>query len=244
MAWLEKYQSASFEHQPIPGLYFLHGDVIAEEIKRDYTRGQKFPRVAFPSGVKADLWEGRDTPIVHLFGELDLALQASRDEAFEHANSIAEQCGYVAQKVGQNQLEVWGSDASEHLLLTYDHDQRLLVDVELVKEAEKPRIPLLDEETKARLPELYSQEEKGWDAVAQVKFFTPAGSWTWYATEFDGQDLFFGLVSGFELELGYFSLSELEGVRGPMGLPIERDLYYQPKPLRELKQLHEQGLVG
>ena len=39
---------------------------------------------------------------------------------------------------------------------------------------------------------------------------TPASDWTWYATEYDGEDLFFGLVSGFEVELGYFSRTELE----------------------------------
>ena len=31
-------------------------------------------------------------------------------------------------------------------------------------------------------------------------------------------------VDGFEKELGYFSLRELESARGPLGLPIERDL--------------------
>jgi hypothetical protein len=103
---------------------------------------------------------------------------------------------------------------------------------------------LLDEETRVKLPPLYSQEDKGEEAIAHVKFFTPAGSWTWYASEFDGEDLLFGLVAGFELEYGYFSLSELEEVRGPMGLPIERDLYYKPKTLRKIKELHEQGLVG
>ena len=70
--------------------------------------------------------------------------------------------------------------------------------------------------------------------MALVKFFTPDSSWTWYATEFDGDDTFFGLVDGHEEELGYFSLRELQSVRGPLGLPIERDLYWQPRPLREI----------
>ncbi|GAH87664.1 unnamed protein product [marine sediment metagenome] len=56
-----------------------------------------------------------------------------------------------------------------------------------------------------------------------AKFFTPDGSWTWYAVEFDGEDLFFGLVDGFEKEWGYFSLKELQSIRGKLGLPIERD---------------------
>ena len=97
---------------------------------------------------------------------------------------------------------------------------------------------LLDQESRKILPELYSQEEKGLDALARVKFFTPDSSWTWYASEFDGEDIFFGLVVGFEVELGYFSLSELNAVRGPLGLPIERDLYYEPKTLKELMEMY------
>ena len=57
------------------------------------------------------------------------------------------------------------------------------------------------------------------EPYAHVKFFTPDGSWTWYASEFDGDDLFYGLVDGFELEYGYFRLSELQEAQGPWGLP-------------------------
>jgi hypothetical protein len=108
MAWKEKGQSFSFEHQPLEGLFLLDGDVIAEEIGRDWTRGQKYPRLAFPSGLKFDIWEGRESPIIHLFGELDLALRSTRDEAFGHAFDIGEQCGYLAAPVGESQLEVIG----------------------------------------------------------------------------------------------------------------------------------------
>lgn len=93
---------------------------------------------------------------------------------------------------------------------------------------------LLTKEILEKLPKLYSQEEKGLDAVAIVKFFTPDSNWTWYATEFDGDDLFFGLVDGFEKEIGYFRLSELQSVKGALGLPIERDMYFKPKTLKEL----------
>ena len=68
----------------------------------------------------------------------------------------------------------------------------------------------------------------------QVKFFYPDFSWTWYATEFDGKDLFFGLVDGFERELGYFRLSELMSNRGRYGMEIERDLFFTPVPLSTL----------
>jgi hypothetical protein len=88
---------------------------------------------------------------------------------------------------------------------------------------------LLTKEIRNKLPEL----GKG-DGTAHVKFFTPDANWTWYATEFDGKDEFFGLVNGFEKELGYFSLSELESARGPFGLPIERDRYWNPVKVYQL----------
>lgn len=94
---------------------------------------------------------------------------------------------------------------------------------------------LLTQEIIRKLPKLYSCENEK-DPMIWCKFFTPDSSWTWYGMEFDGQDIFFGLVDGFEKELGYFSLSELKTVRGKLGLPVERDLYFQPCRLSELKR--------
>ena len=62
------------------------------------------------------------------------------------------------------------------------------------------------------------------------EFFCPWSDWTWFVTEGGPRDddfIFFGYVIGFEEEWGYFSLSELESIRGPGGLTIERDLYPQ-----------------
>lgn len=95
---------------------------------------------------------------------------------------------------------------------------------------------LLPEEVADRLPPLYSQEGEGEEAIAQVKFFTPWTNWTWYASEYDPtKRVFFGIVVGLEREFGYFSLGELEGIRGPGGLAIERDLYWTPRPLKECR---------
>ena len=92
---------------------------------------------------------------------------------------------------------------------------------------------LLTSEIRKQLPPLYSCEDSP-DPLAQVKFFTPWSSWTWYAVEFDGEDTFFGLVHGHDTELGYFSLSELSSIQGPGGLRIERDHYFSPTPLSQL----------
>ncbi len=93
---------------------------------------------------------------------------------------------------------------------------------------------LMTQEIRKKIPALGAQDSKGGEAVAYVKFFTPDSNWTFWATEFDGEDMFFGLVDGQERELGYFSLAELQKVRGPMGLPIERDKFWKPKTLEEI----------
>src|SRR2546427_3866978 len=95
---------------------------------------------------------------------------------------------------------------------------------------------LLPEELRSRLPPLYSQEHLK-DPVVHLKFFTPDSNWTWFATEGSPEEddfIFFGYVIGFEKEWGYFSLSELASARGPMGLPIERDLYFNAGPFSEV----------
>lgn len=92
---------------------------------------------------------------------------------------------------------------------------------------------LLTPELRAQLPKLYSQE-KNPDPIVHVKFFTPDSNWTWYVTEGEddsGDFRFFGYVIGHEAEWGYFLLSELEAARGPLRLPIERDLYFEPRPI-------------
>jgi hypothetical protein len=98
--------------------------------------------------------------------------------------------------------------------------------------------PLLTNDIRQRLPRLYETQEDR-NPMLQVKFFTPWTSWTWYASEFDGEDLFFGLVEGLETEWGYFSLKELESVRGPGGLRIERDLYFVPTPASQIDKRHD-----
>ena len=93
---------------------------------------------------------------------------------------------------------------------------------------------LLTKEIRDRLPKLGETDNQE-DPIVQVKFFCPWNHWTWFAYEFDGEDIFFGYVKGDFDEFGTFSLSELESVRGPMGLGIERDIHFEPKPVSECK---------
>lgn len=89
-----------------------------------------------------------------------------------------------------------------------------------------------------------SQDGLGDNAKVLVKFFFPAGRYTFYVTEGkpQGKDfLFFGYcVSplGEDCdEWGYTALSELQSVR-VRGLTIERDLHL-PFATRTLRELHQ-----
>lgn len=76
---------------------------------------------------------------------------------------------------------------------------------------------------------LYSQEDKYEESEVVVKYFNPTGIGTWLITEGEKQDdgdwLFYGYCHLFEWEWGYVTLSELQDVRLPYGLSIEREMY-------------------
>ncbi len=75
------------------------------------------------------------------------------------------------------------------------------------------------------------------EVLAPANLFSLYSNWTWYITEMDpvtGQC--FGLVEGFEKEIGYFDLTELAETTVFGGVPaVERDLYWQPMTLGEIK---------
>lgn len=87
---------------------------------------------------------------------------------------------------------------------------------------------LLPAELREQLPKLYAQKGTE-DHYVYIKYFFPAGNWTWFVTEGEpeGDDfLFFGYVIGDCSEWGYFRLKELEEIN-VHGLTIERDLYFK-----------------
>lgn len=92
---------------------------------------------------------------------------------------------------------------------------------------------LLTKQLLKRFAQVGSQEHVK-DPIVIAKFFDPTGSGTWYATEYDPTTLnFFGYASiyrDWNDEWGYFSLKELEEIRGPFGIGIERDLYFTEQP--------------
>ncbi len=238
MPWYEKETTSPFENMPINGLYFLHGDVLAKQYHQEWVRGKKYPTIAFPSDLQRELSDSSDNGgTLNIFGAFELLRSTTRDEGFQSAIEFASQFDYTVARRGKNQLLVFHPHSGNGYEITYDNQARQISNVNRFPHH---AMELLDAPGRAVLPELYANEKIGLNAIAPIKFFTPDSNWTWYASEYDGKDLFFGLVTGFEVELGYFSYSELEGVRGGLGLPLERDLHFTPKTLRELKQWHEQ----
>lgn len=80
--------------------------------------------------------------------------------------------------------------------------------------------------------EVYAQG--GWsepDFIPVVKLFTPDAQCTWLLSELDPEDpdIAFGLCDlGMGCpELGSVRISELESLRGPLGLAVERDLHFR-----------------
>ena len=96
---------------------------------------------------------------------------------------------------------------------------------------------LLTEEIKKMLPGLYVIENQD-NPIVWVKFFTPDSCWTWYILEGSEQEnedwLLFAYVEGMFNEFGYVSLRELENVRGPLGLKVERDITFVPTPISKV----------
>lgn len=88
-----------------------------------------------------------------------------------------------------------------------------------------------------KTPKLNAQESNA-DPKLYIKFVEPVSNWVWYVMEYDPKEkLFFGVVCGFDVEFGYFSLAELESFKNK----LERDLSFKPCHLSELGLFKERS---
>ena len=106
-----------------------------------------------------------------------------------------------------------------------------------IKNMESHMSKLIPDPMLANVPNLYETEDVK-DPLCYLKLFTPDSSWTWYIIEVSKEDknLCFAYVVGHESELGYITLDELDELRGPLGLPVERDTSFTPTLLSEVKR--------
>lgn len=95
---------------------------------------------------------------------------------------------------------------------------------------------LMPRDLAARTPALYATDGQGNDVIVQARYYLDRTYWEWFLIEYDGEDLCFGLVSGFEVELGYFTLSELESAAEFISDKVRLDTDFEPKPLADVRE--------
>ena len=95
----------------------------------------------------------------------------------------------------------------------------------------------IEQKAKTKEYSIEAQDGKGLDAKILVKYFNPYGAGTWLIVNAVKQEdddwLLFGYCHIFEWEWGYVMLSELESVKLPFGLSIERELYVTGKKVKD-----------
>ena len=97
---------------------------------------------------------------------------------------------------------------------------------------------LMTRQLAAQIPALGANDDVAdpGDVLVPAKLFSPYTGWRWYIAEWDAHTgRCFGLVQGFETELGTFDLTKLSEATVLGGVPaVERDLYWNPKTLGEI----------
>lgn len=98
------------------------------------------------------------------------------------------------------------------------------------------------DEKLSSIPGLYSTQEIPLkDKVIHLHCFI--GSTDFYIAEYDGEDLFWGfsILNGDmqNAEWGYISFSELKAIKVEGWLQVDCDLYWKPRPAREVKLICE-----
>jgi len=96
---------------------------------------------------------------------------------------------------------------------------------------------LIPQEILKTIPNLYETQDLE-DPICHIKLFTPDANFTWYIIESSiDEDICYGYVKGLEAELGYFSLNEIQQIRGSLNLPVEIDSSFKPTLLSVVKSL-------
>jgi len=97
-----------------------------------------------------------------------------------------------------------------------------------------------------QLPTLEATAELGIEeSTAYVKIFNPMGNHQWFLTAYDPEEnMAFGYVNlncSRDAELGYISMEELEELKLPMGMKLERDRHFTKMPLTEVMDAIKNG---
>ena len=203
------------------------GDITAGLPPRDYS---EYPYIEIYGDANGRIVIELEPVQVEVIGKPIPACESDPISRKQQAENMAEFLGGLTEQSGIPAIAAGNTVAVERAKKVVANDKMR-------------GMKLLPKEIREKLPPLGAQDGKGGKAVAYVKLFTPDSGWYWHILE--GQPIldeqgrevdfeFFAWVQGQEREFGYVYLSELETARGPMGLPIERDLYWKPQPLANI----------
>jgi hypothetical protein len=106
-SWVERDRPLPFDSMPIEGMQNLDGNQIAEKYSVDWTRDKKYPMIIFPSGVEREInlrGEENAEPHIYLFGSVELPYEHNRDEAYNHALTLAQEHNLYIRKVENDGL--------------------------------------------------------------------------------------------------------------------------------------------
>ena len=100
---------------------------------------------------------------------------------------------------------------------------------------------LLTKKIKEQAEKQYKQGSD-MEQMVVAKFFDAMGSWKWFLMNKDKDDDYcWGIVKGHEIEMGSFSIKELEEQKLPLGMKIERDLSFEPMKASEVWEQLNKG---
>jgi len=104
------------------------------------------------------------------------------------------------------------------------------------------KLLLLDHIKKLEAQYKFGAEMK--DQKVIVKLFDPLGSWSWYLMNIDpnNHNYVWGIVKGFEVEMGSIEIRELEKIGATRLLGIERDINFEPMPALEVWEKLQKGI--
>lgn len=89
---------------------------------------------------------------------------------------------------------------------------------------------LLTREEKKRIPP-FEMTQDTTDPLVSVLLHMPTLDWTWYVIEYGGKNEVFALEERERAKWGFYSLEQLEDLRGPFGLRVQQVQRYRPMPL-------------
>ena len=98
--------------------------------------------------------------------------------------------------------------------------------------------------TKAIREQAEKQYDEGSDMEQNVvaKYFDPMGDWKWFLMNKKKDDSYcWAIVKGHEVEMGSFSIDELESIKLPFGLGIERDTLFEPMKAKDVWEQLNKG---